>query len=459
MAETARTKEEEKEYFDSQKVLNAKVSQLAKLIENCNHFVAFTGAGISTSCGISDFRSGVDTVNEVGAGVWAKEAAQKNGIQVNKPKKQVKMLSALPSITHMALVQLCNENILKCIISQNVDGLHRRSGIPSDKLCELHGNTNLERCNKCKHYYLRDYHVRTSWVIDEHKTGRKCIINNCNGDLLDTIVNFGESLPMNEFNKAQKHTKIGDICFAFGSSLTVTPAADFAKEFGKNKQKHLCIVNLQKTVLDDLCTIRIFAKCDHVMKLLMNKLQKHIPQWKLVRYIDITCSFGKHNGKMKTFEVNAIEQDGTPASLFKSVVLRVCGKQYFIGDPKWRDSENIEIAKKQQIELLENTLKLLNKHLKKYTIMIYNAGFHTVDSLSGFNMDIACDVMIGSNNYERRLIVDRFYKSILELAVGHDLKQNAKFKDIEFNGIDDEKGDNNNNEFSLEFEFAKHYDE
>ena len=60
----------------------------------------------------------------------------------------------------MALKKLMDEGILKKIISQNTDGLHRKSGIPFEKLYELHGNTNLEICEKCSKDYMRDFRVR-----------------------------------------------------------------------------------------------------------------------------------------------------------------------------------------------------------------------------------------------------------------------------------------------------------
>jgi NAD-dependent SIR2 family protein deacetylase len=62
----------------------------------------------------------------------------------------------------MALVELAERNLLKFIISQNVDGLHRKSGIPPEKITELHGNTNIEICTKCHREFLRDTRVRNS---------------------------------------------------------------------------------------------------------------------------------------------------------------------------------------------------------------------------------------------------------------------------------------------------------
>jgi len=91
---------------------------------------------------------------------------------------------------------------LKHIISQNIDGLHRKSGILSKDISELHGNTNLEICKKCGKDYMRDFRVRTALKCHDHKTGRKCDNPACKGDLYDSIINFGENLNDNVWNRA-----------------------------------------------------------------------------------------------------------------------------------------------------------------------------------------------------------------------------------------------------------------
>ena len=95
------------------------------MILSSQHFIAFTGAGISTSCGIPDFRSGVNTVLKTGPGAWEKKAQKIS----NKPNKNiVDSKKAIPSITHMSLVALQKCGLLKFLVSQNTDGLHVRSG-------------------------------------------------------------------------------------------------------------------------------------------------------------------------------------------------------------------------------------------------------------------------------------------------------------------------------------------
>ncbi len=101
--ETAhKTEEEKKEHFDSDEVLDQKCTQLAELIKKSKHFIAFTGAGISTSTGIPDFRSGVGTILPTGPGAWEKLAT---GTKKKTDYKKA-ALSAIPSKSHMSLVRL-----------------------------------------------------------------------------------------------------------------------------------------------------------------------------------------------------------------------------------------------------------------------------------------------------------------------------------------------------------------
>ena len=129
MASTAIKKEsEKKEYFDSAEVLDQKVTQLAQWVRESQYMTTFTGAGISTSCGIPDYRSGYGTVLETGPGCWEKAAKKE---QYKKDMKNAgKVLpnayrvpfnttiqQARPSPTHMALVELMNRDILKAVVS------------------------------------------------------------------------------------------------------------------------------------------------------------------------------------------------------------------------------------------------------------------------------------------------------------------------------------------------------
>merc|ERR1719436_99592 len=128
------------------------------MVRESKHIVIFTGAGISTSAGISDFRGPT--------GVWTRKA---EGLP---PIAGTSTVKALPTKTHMGIVELQRRGIVKYVISQNCDGLHRRSGLPASAISELHGNGNVEICEDCGRRYFRDFKaVRQNHTFD-HFTGR-----------------------------------------------------------------------------------------------------------------------------------------------------------------------------------------------------------------------------------------------------------------------------------------------
>ena len=147
------------------------------------------------------------------------------------------MQKAIPSPSHMyvffslnltsksvsifirALVELQRRGILKCLITQNCDGLHLRSGMNPTHLAELHGNMNLETCKKCQAKYLRDFDTDTG--RSGHYTGRRCDKPDCRGRLRDSIINFGEDLPEDELNKAFDHAEKADVCLVLGKLIAL----------------------------------------------------------------------------------------------------------------------------------------------------------------------------------------------------------------------------------------------
>ena len=326
MASTAiHNEEEKKEFFDSPEELDAKVTMLAEMIITSQHMTAFTGAGISTASGIPDYRSGYNTVLNTGPGCWetaankqkyaaAVKAGDKNAkMPANKATLKTAISKAYPSKTHMAMVELTEKQHLKYVISQNVDGLHRKSGIPPENLAELHGNTNLEVCMECGREHMRDFGVRNSRGLKEHRTGRKCDTPSCQGDLKDTIINFGENLNDNILELGFQNCGASDLCLVMGTSLRVTPAADMPKTTAANGG-NLIICNLQKTPLDNYATLCIYAKCDDIMELLMKKLGYQIPSWQKKARVNVELS---KNGK--ELEIMGVDSNGAPYSLFTDV--------------------------------------------------------------------------------------------------------------------------------------------
>uniref|UniRef100_A0A1D2A7L7 protein acetyllysine N-acetyltransferase n=1 Tax=Auxenochlorella protothecoides TaxID=3075 RepID=A0A1D2A7L7_AUXPR len=174
------------EVFDAATELAQSIEKLIQLVSEARSIIAFTGAGISTSTGIPDFRGP--------NGVWT---AQKLGRAL--PKATVEFANAAPSLTHQALLALHGTGKLKYLVSQNVDGLHRRSGFPAAALAELHGNCFLERCSTCGATFTRDFEVETVGFME---TGRFCEVQGCRGPLTDTVLDWDDALPAKELKEA-----------------------------------------------------------------------------------------------------------------------------------------------------------------------------------------------------------------------------------------------------------------
>lgn len=200
--------------------------------------------------------------------------------------------------------------------------MHRKSGIPKDKISELHGNRNIEYCSKCGTEFYRDFRCRTALAVHDHKTGRSC--EQCGGDLLDNIINFDEGLPERDLTLAFEHAEQADLCIALGSSLTVTPAADIPEQVGLNKSAKLVIVNLQKTPMDKLCDLRFFNSCDTVMEKLLAKMNLKIPKFFLQRYIEVKTVTRKNK---KFLTVQDVEDNGKPCTVLKMVIFE---KRYIL---------------------------------------------------------------------------------------------------------------------------------
>jgi len=254
--------EDTKEIFDDADEVKEKVKQLAELIRNSKHMVAFTGAGVSTSAKIPDYRGP--------KGVWT---LQEKG---ERAHFEVTMEQALPTPTHMGLVEFGKKGITKFLVSTNVDGLHRRSGITADAMAELHGNCYKELCSSpnCKKEYLRSFDASSHH--SNHITGRKC--DKCKSPLVDSIINFGENLPTEELNKTVVHSEQCDLSLVLGTSMRVSPANQFPLKAVTNGGK-MVIVNLQKTPYDKLASLIIHAPTDTVMQLLFKELEMEIPKY------------------------------------------------------------------------------------------------------------------------------------------------------------------------------------
>lgn len=263
MASTSLKEDEITEYYDSNEKLHQSAKELADLIRSSKYTVIHTGAGLSTSAGIADFRGP--------NGVWTLKAKGQKHVALKHCK--------MPTIAHMAIKKLVDDGLIKYVVSQNIDGLHLKSGIPVNKISELHGNSYKEYCIKCGQVFLRNYRTRTANNVHDHKTGRKC---SCNGDLYDSIINFGENLPLDQLKNAEENSKKSDLSIVLGTSMRVSPACNLPLMMKKqsNCNNKLVICNLQKTPYDnEPNAFIIHSKCDDLMQLVMNYLQIEIPDY------------------------------------------------------------------------------------------------------------------------------------------------------------------------------------
>lgn len=249
---------------DTKRTLTSKLNRLTKLIQESNHTVILTGAGISTSAGIPDFRGP--------HGIWTSESESLS----KKKRKRSKapplnaandFSKAQPTLTHRAIVKLVELGQVQYCITQNVDGLHRRSGLTRDVHSVLHGCVFTEICEQCRTEHFRDYDVGG---MSFQPTGRHC--ESCGGALRDILLDWEDELPEEDFERATDQCVRADLVICLGTSLRIEPAGElptYAKKF--------VIVNLQESPYDEQATLIIRAPVDEVLNEVMTQLGH--PDW------------------------------------------------------------------------------------------------------------------------------------------------------------------------------------
>ena len=233
-------------------------NHLNKLINESNNIIVFTGAGISTESGIPDFRSP--------GGIWTKMkpimfqdfiSSEKWQLESWKRKFEIDkdINIAKPNIGHKVIAKLFKLNKVSYVITQNIDNLHHDSGIQSNKIIELHGNSTFAKCLNCnKKYeleYVKNYLEKNN---NNYTVAPKC--SDCNGIIKSATISFGQPMPEKEMRVAEKAALECDLFIVIGSSLKVYPAANLPIIARKNGSK-LVIINRENTELDSIAHLVI----------------------------------------------------------------------------------------------------------------------------------------------------------------------------------------------------------
>jgi NAD-dependent deacetylase len=238
------------------RLLDEQTETIARWIVGSERIVAFTGAGISTDSGIPDFR-GPD-------GVWTRREAG-----LPPPRWRVPPGRVGPNASHLALVELQRLGKLRFLVTQNTDGLHRRSGVRPETLAELHGNGRLMRCLGCDRLRTRQ---EVGWDAARWGPGYRTqkpipgqpSCPDCGGRLVSSVVNFGDPLPQREYEMADRHARRCDLMLALGSSLTVRPASSLVG-LALRSGARVVLVNRGRTPYDGAATLRVWAGIGEVI--------------------------------------------------------------------------------------------------------------------------------------------------------------------------------------------------
>jgi NAD-dependent deacetylase len=233
--------------------LDTAIARLTELVHEAGTVVPFTGAGISTECGIPDFRSP--------GGLWTKNkpimfdeflASQeaRNESWRRRFAMEDCFRAARPGRGHLALASLYRSGKAPGVVTQNIDNLHQASGIEPADVIELHGNTTYAHCLDCSARYELD------WVQSKMDTGNGCAPDcpDCGGFIKTATISFGQAMPDAAMQRASDLVQGCDLFLAIGSSLVVWPAAGFPL-LAKRRGARLVIINREATEFDDIADL------------------------------------------------------------------------------------------------------------------------------------------------------------------------------------------------------------
>jgi NAD-dependent deacetylase len=231
------------------------IARLRELVNAADVILPFTGAGISTECGIPDFRSP--------GGLWTKyqpipfdqfmaSSAMRNESWRRRFAMETQFSTARPGRGHLALASLHRLGKVPAVVTQNIDNLHQASGFAADKVVELHGNTTYATCLECARRY------ELAWVKERFEADGGAPDCACGGYVKTATVSFGQAMPEAAMRRAEALSASCNLFLAIGSSLVVWPAAGFPL-LAKRSGARLVILNREPTDFDDIADLVIRA--------------------------------------------------------------------------------------------------------------------------------------------------------------------------------------------------------
>jgi len=230
------------------------IEQLAELIRRSSNIVVFTGAGISTESGIPDFRSpgGVwDRMPPIYFDSFMSSAEMRKEAWRRRFAMEEMFVGAKPNAGHLAVAELARRGKVSQVITQNIDNLHQASGVPAERIVELHGNTTYATCLVCSsRYEIAPLKV----CFDRDGEIPECRL--CGGLVKAATISFGQPMPEAAMQRAQDATLACDLFLVAGSSLVVYPAAGFPL-LAKQTGARLVILNRTSTDQDEYADLVI----------------------------------------------------------------------------------------------------------------------------------------------------------------------------------------------------------
>jgi NAD-dependent deacetylase len=234
----------------------AELERLRGLLADSRRLVVFTGAGISTESGIPDFRSP--------GGIWTRMQPIYFQDFLSSPEMRREswrrkiasdgaFTGAQPNRGHRAIAELHRRGICSSVITQNVDGLHQASGVPGDRVIELHGNATYAACLECERRY------ELGPILDAFKHDETLPECDCGGIVKTATISFGQAMPLEPMRRSEEETLACDLFLATGSSLVVYPAAGFPA-LAKRAGARLVILNREPTDLDPIADLVVHAE-------------------------------------------------------------------------------------------------------------------------------------------------------------------------------------------------------